>query len=363
MFEDEGTVRVLKRVRRGAVRLFVAFAVVACGVGVRARGEGAETLFSESRPAMGTTFDVYLYAEDRARADALFEAAFEEIERVEATFSNYRPTSELSRINARAATAPVVTDPEVFELLERAFAFSRLSDGAFDMTVGRLMKSWGFFRGAGRYPTDAELKRALQETGWQRVQLDAAARTIRFTAPGIELDPGGIGKGYALDRVAALLRDAGVTSALLSSGSSSVYALGAPPGKTGWPVRVPDPLNRARVLSTVVLKDQSLSTSGNYEKFFRLGGRTYCHIMNPRTGRPVEGVLQTTVVADEATDSDALSTAVFVLGPSRAASLVERTKGAAALVVTDMKGAGRVVEIRWPGAKAVDLNSSELIIR
>lgn len=363
---SKGAAGVLRRVRLSAV---VSFVVLACAAGASAQSQAAETLFSESRPAMGTTFDVHLYAADRARADALFEAAFEEIERVEAVFSNYRPTSELSRINREAAASPVVTDPEVFDLLARAFEVSRLSGGAFDMTVGRLMKAWGFFRGAGRYPSGAELKRALRETGWRRVRLDAAARTVRFTAPGVELDPGGIGKGYALDCVAKVLREAGVKAALLSSGSSSVYALGAPPGKAGWPVRVPDPVNRARVLSTVVLRDRSLSTSGNYEKFFRLGGRTYSHIMNPRTGRPVEGVLQTTVIAGDATDSDALSTAVFVLGPVRAAALLKNFKGAAALVVTDRKGAGRVVAIGWPqsngskGARAIDPGASELIIR
>lgn len=315
-----------------------------------------EALFSESRPAMGTTFEIHLYAADRDRARELFEAAFEEIERVEAALSNYRPSSELSRINAQAATAPVVTDPEVFALIERAFEYSRRSDGAFDITVGRLMKAWGFFRGSGRLPSEDELARVREQTGWRRVTLDPARRSVRFLAQGLELDPGGIGKGYALDRVASLLREDGVRAALLSSGSSSIYALGAPPGRAGWTVRVPDPLERARALSEVVLKDQSLSTSGNYEKFFRVGGRVYCHIMDPRTGRPVEGVLQTTVIAPAATDSDALSTAVFVLGPERGARLLAGVAGAAGLVVNDRGGAGRVVEIRWPGAKAARQN-------
>lgn len=313
-----------------------------------------QSLFSEARPAMGTTFEIYLYAPDAARAAALFEAAFEEIERVEAALSNYRASSELSRINARAGAGPVVTDPEVFALLERALAFSRLSGGAFDITVGRLMKAWGFFRGAGRYPSDEELQRALAETGWRRVRLDARARTVRFLSPGLELDPGGIGKGYALDRVAELLRGAGVTAALINSGSSSIYALGAPPGKAGWTVRVPDPLERALTLSTVVLKDSSLSTSGSYEKFFRLGGRVYCHIMDPRTGRPVRGVLQATVIAPLGADSDALSTAVFVLGPARAPRLLGRVRGAAGLVVTDGAGARRVRRFRWPSVEAHD---------
>lgn len=340
------------RLKKAAVLCALVAGLCASAAG---QSPAAQALFSESRPAMGTTFEIHLYAADRARADALFDAAFEEIERVEAALSNYRASSELSRINANAAAAPVVTDPEVFEFLERAFAFSRMSGGAFDMTVGRLMKAWGLFKGAGRYPSQAELKSALGQTGWRRVRLDPAARSVRFLARGLELDPGGIGKGYALDRVASLLREQGVMAALISSGSSSIYAVGAPPGKDGWTVRVPDPADRARSLSTVVLKDRSLSTSGNYEKFFRLGGRLYCHIMDPRTGHPVRGMLQTTVVAASATDSDALSTALFVLGPRRAARTLERARADGALLVTDSKGAGRVVRIRWPGAVAEGL--------
>jgi len=151
-------------------------------------------LFNESRPAMGTSFEVYLYAPNRERASQLFEAAFDEIERVEAALSNYRSSSELSRINASAADAPVVTDPEVFALLEQALAYSRESDGAFDVTVGKLMKAWGFFRGAGHYPSGEELDRAREQTGWQRVRLDKRTRSVLFLAPGIELDLGGIGR-------------------------------------------------------------------------------------------------------------------------------------------------------------------------
>jgi len=316
------------------------------------RAASAETLFYESRPAMGTTFEVYLYAADRDRASALFEAAFDEIERVEAALSNYRSASELSRINSHAVRAPVVTDPEVFALLGRALDYSRRSNGAFDITVGKLMKAWGFFRGAGRYPSGEELARAREQTGWQRVRLDGAARSVYFLSPNIEIDLGGIGKGYAIDCVAGVLREDGVTAALISSGLSSIYAVGAPPGKAGWPVRVSDPRDRTRTLSTALLKDQSLSTSGNYEKFFRLNGRTYCHVMDPRTGHPVKGMLQTTVIAPEATDSDALSTALFVMGPERAAKLLDEMPGTAAMLVTERAGAGRVVEIRWPDSRA-----------
>src|SRR5215510_6436161 len=187
---------------------------------------------------MGTSFEIYLYAPNCERASELFEEAFGEIERVETVLSNYRSSSELSRINASAANGPVITDPEVFALLARAFDYSQRTDGAFDVTVGKLMKAWGFFRGAGRYPSNEELERAREQTGWQNVKLDKRTRSVYFLKGGIELDLGGIGKGYALDRVAALLREAGVTAALISSGSSSIFAIGAPPGKAGWLVRV-----------------------------------------------------------------------------------------------------------------------------
>jgi len=311
-------------------------------------GSASTHLFSESRPAMGTLFTLYLYAADQHQASALFEAAFAEIERVEEALSNYRPSSELSRINRLAAQRPVTTDPEVFAFLERSLDFSRRSAGAFDITVGQLMRAWGFFRGSGSYPTEPELARARASVGWRNVVLDKQARTVHFTVPGMDLDPGGIGKGYAVDRVVDVLRESGVRAALVDAGGSSVYALGAPPGKEGWIVRVPQPNDKTQAISTFSLRDTSLSTSGNYEKFFRLGGRLYCHIMDPRTGEPVQGMMQTTVIAPSATDSDALSTAVFVLGHDLGRKLLENFPGASGIWVLDGAQEPRIVTWHWP---------------
>src|SRR5713226_508725 len=305
-------------------------------------------LFAQSRQAMGTAFTIYLYASDAGQAAAYFEAAFEESERLDEALSNYRASSELSRINGLAAREPVVTDPEVLQVLERALDYSRRSDGAFDITVGPLMRAWGFFRGQGRYPEADELARARASVGWRHVALDAKARTVRFLVPGVELDLGAIGKGYAVDCVVALLREMGVKSALVDAGSSTIYAIGAPPGKPGWNVRVPQPGNRLQAISAVQLRDASLSTSGNYEKYFRLDGRIYCHIMNPQTGEPVQGMLQTTVITPEATDSDALSTAVFVMGPSAGKRLLQSIAGASAFWVLGNPEARRTVAWRWP---------------
>ncbi len=307
-----------------------------------------DELSVQSRNAMGTVFTIYLYARDGGQASASLEAAFEEIERLEEALSDYRATSELSRINRLAERQAVTTDPEVFALLQRSLAYSRRSAGAFDVTVGPLMRAWGFFRGEGRYPTDRELRRARESVGSEKVNLDPAARTVRFAAPGVELDLGAIGKGYAVDRAVKVLREAGVKAALVDAGSSTRYAINAPPGKSGWTVHVPMPADRSQTVSTVTLRNESLSTSGSYEKFFQLDGHRYCHVMDPRNGVPVQGVLQATLIAPDSTTTDALSNAMFVMGPEAGRKLLATVPGARGLWILGEPGSQRLVQWQWP---------------
>jgi thiamine biosynthesis lipoprotein len=344
--------------RTTSERLSWFLAVALTAAGVQPAPAQTDSLFHDARPAMGTTFDIYLYAAGAARAAMIIDEAFAEIDRVEALLSHYRADSELSRLNARAAHEPVTTEPELYALLDRALAYSRLTDGAFDVTVGRLMLTWGFFRGRGTYPSAKALAAARAQTGWRNVQLDAGQRTVRFLVPALQLDAGAIGKGYALDRVAGLLRTRGVARALIGAGTSSYYALGAPAGKQGWRVHVRDPVDRTRTISTVSLRDQSLSTSGSSEAFFELAGRKYCHIMDPRTGTPVDGRLQVTVIAAQATDSDVLSTALFVLGAREGRSALAAIGGAALLVEGDAVRA-RLVALDWPAAATTFLTAHE----
>lgn len=306
-------------------------------------------LFVQSRNAMGTVFTIYLYTQDEEQAGISFEAAFEEIERLEETLSNYRASSEISRINRLAASGAVTTDPEVFALLEKSLEFSRQTDGAFDVTVGSLMRAWGFFRGQGRYPTNQELCWSRENVGWEKVHLDPATRTVRFATPGLELDLGAIGKGYAVDRVVKVLREGGAEAALVDAGSSTLHAMSAPPGKNGWTVRVPNPGKRQRseTISTVTLRNESLSTSGSYEKFFQLEGRTYCHVMDPREGVPVQGVLQTTLIASDSTTTDALSNAMFVMGPEAGRQLLGAVDQARGLWVLGEPESQRWVRWQW----------------
>jgi thiamine biosynthesis lipoprotein len=258
-------------------------------------------------------------------------AALDELDRLDRLLSHYRPASPLSRLNREAAIGPVRVEPELLELLDLCLRWSRESDGAFDVTVGPLMKAWGFFRDEGRVPGKEELARALAVVGYRHVILDREAGTVRFDRPGVELDLGGIGKGYAVDRAVGLLRRRGIGSALVNLGGSSVYGLGAPPGGQSWEIRIQDPTDPAKTALTVSLRDRALSVSGGYARFFEEDGVTYAHVMDPRTGRPVPGLLSVAVLSTSATDGDALDNVLFVEGVDRALPFLERRRPIEAL--------------------------------
>ena len=210
--------------------------VTALSVATAVGGQGAENTvrYEASHESMGTVFTVAVYGRERTFLSEVVEEVFEEVDRLDEQMSNYKPESELSTINRTAASRPVVVEPGLFHLLEISVRRSEETDGAFDITVGPLMKSWGFFRGRGRLPTRAEIGQVLKRVGYQHLKLDAERRTIRFDEGGVEIDLGGIAKGYAVDRAVEILRSNGITSALVSSGMSSIYALGSPPGAHGW---------------------------------------------------------------------------------------------------------------------------------
>ena len=273
----------------------------------------------ESADAMGSTYTVVAYGVDRARLIGAVEQAFEEVRRIDHLLSNYRPKSELSQVNREAAQRPVEVSQETFDLLSACLEYSRLSEGAFDITVGPLMKLWGFYRGTGRLPHRAEVRGALSRVGYSNLILDPRSRSVRFAREGIELDPGGIGKGYAVDRMVGVLKTNYVTSALVSAAGSSIYGLGAPPGETGWKVKIRDPRNSAKTIEEIRLFNSSLSTSGNYEKFFRAEGKVFSHIMDPRTGYPARGMLAVSVVAPRTLESEAWTKPFFINGRQWAA--------------------------------------------
>ncbi len=294
--------------------LFTALLVAAlpvCGADL-VRAEG-------SVDAMGGAFTVAAYGEDRPKLEAAIAAALEEARRLDQMLSNYRPESEWSRVNKLAGMQAVPVSQELFDLLSACVEYSRQSEGAFDITVGPLMKVWGFYKGSGHLPHRAEVRGALDLVGWRNILLDAKTRTVRFAQNGVEIDPGGIGKGYAVDRLAQILKDQGIGRALISAASSSIYAIGTPPDEQGWKIGIKNPKDRSKTVATVLLRDESMSTSGNYEKFFLAEGKMYSHIMDPRTGFPSVGMLSVSVIAPRTLDTEAWTKPYYILGRQWAA--------------------------------------------
>jgi thiamine biosynthesis lipoprotein len=263
---------------------------------------------------MGTTYTVVAYGRDQTFLSEVVGEVFNEIDQLDDEMSNYKPASELSAINRHAAEREVTVSPRLFDLIQYSWRASHESGGDFDITVGPLMKLWGFFRGQGRLPGAAEIAQVEKRVGYQHVRLDPARRTIRFDASGVGLDLGGIAKGYAVDRAAEILRADGVAAALVSSGMSSIYALGSPPGEHGWKITVRDPYRVDKPADVLRLQNFALSTSGNYEKFFQISGKIYCHIMDPHTGWPVQNMLSTVAAVPTGVETEALTKIFFVGG-------------------------------------------------
>lgn len=264
---------------------------------------------------MGTVFLIKMYGSNRSLMNTAAERALWEARRLDRMLSNYIPESELTRVNERAAKCPVKVSPEFFNLLSTCMNYSRQSEGTFDVTVGPLMKVWGFYKDSGRLPDPADVRTALENVGYQNVELDPAQETVRFKKSGVNLDPGGVGKGYAVDRMVDILRQNGIKSALISAGGSSIYGLGVPPSDArGWRIRIRDPKDEGGTAAEVFLKDESLSTSGTYEKFFWAQGRVYGHIMDPRTGYPAQDVLSVSIISPQTLDSEVWAKPYLILG-------------------------------------------------
>jgi thiamine biosynthesis lipoprotein len=296
------------------------------------------------RMSMACEYAIDAYGDDPDTLPGIVDDAFDEVDRIDRLMSHYKADSPLSRVNREAAQHPVAVEPELFDFIVDAMRYHRDSDGAFDITVGPLMKAWGFFRGEGHLPSDDELAAARRHVGAAHVLLNPESKTIAFDASGVELDLGGIAKGYAVDRVAGLLRRRHVAAALISAGGSTIYGLGAPPGADGWEVKLQDPLDARRIAFAIELKDRALSVAGTSEKAFESGGVRYSHIMDPRTGRPVQGVLSVAVLASSGTAGDALDNAFFVLGPERSRSYLHRLHNTEAIFfLPDARGGWSVV--------------------
>jgi thiamine biosynthesis lipoprotein len=262
---------------------------------------------------MACTFEITLPSELSDKVD-LATAALDTVDLIEDELTIFRPGSEISRINRDAFEQPVVVGESLFALLQLCQSLHRATGGAFDITSTPLSRVWGFLKRDGHIPSETALAEARQQVGLEHLSLDPATRTIRFLRAGMTLNLGAIGKGYALDCIAGQLRQGGVETALLTAGSSSILALGSGPDGDGFKVGIRDPSAHERRMGTVMLANRALGVSGSGEQFFVAGDRTYGHIIDPRTGWPVQGRALVSVAAPNAALADALATAFYVGG-------------------------------------------------
>jgi FAD:protein FMN transferase len=294
--------------------------------------------FGFSHPAMGTLINITLYAPDQATAEAAASAAFKRIGALEDIMSDYQADSELMRLRDQPYGTPVPVSQELFDVFQRAQKISRLSDGAFDVTVGPYVRLWRFARKRKVLPTLAEIAAARAAVGWEKLRLDARARTVTLLVPDMRLDLGSIGKGYAADQALKMLKGRGIDRALVAA--SGDIAIGdPPPGQRGWRVSIAafgNATNKAPC--TLLLRNAGISTSGDTEQFIEINGVRYSHIVNPATGLGLTQRIQSTVIGPDATTTDCLDTTVSLLGVQRGLALIDSWPHTAALLMIKEDG-------------------------
>jgi len=283
---------------------------------------------------MGTAISVELWADDRAQGEAAISAVMDEMHRIDRAMSPHKPDSELSRINRDAASAPVPLSAEMTRLLARANQFAQLSEGAFDITYAAVGQLYDYRQRIR--PSDEALTRARALVGWRHLIVDTSARTVRFALPGMRIDLGGFAKGHAVDNATAILRERGIQHAIVTAGGDS-RVIGDRRGRP-WTIGVRDPRRPGEMVAMLPLEDVSISTSGDYERYFDAEGVRHHHLIDPATGRSPSSVHSVTILAEDGLTTEALSKCVFVLGVEKGLRLIESQRGVDAVIV-DAAGA------------------------
>jgi thiamine biosynthesis lipoprotein len=303
--------------------------------------------FEFAEPHMGTRFRIVFYAPDAATAQRASAAAFRRVAELNGIMSDYLAESELERLSARAGGPAVPVSPDLFAVLARAAEVSRLSDGAFDVTVGPVVRLWRRARRTQLLPPADQLAAARAAVGDRLLVLDPAARAVQLTRPGMRLDLGGVAKGYAAEAAQAVLKQHGITRALVAAGGD-IAVSGPPSDATGWRVGIAAPPSATGDGPTLVLRDAAVSTSGDKEQYAEIGGKRYAHIIDPRTGMGLTETWQATAVAADATTADAWATALVVLGPDRGLAAIDGLGVAARFVRATAAGVEERRSRNWP---------------
>jgi thiamine biosynthesis lipoprotein len=279
---------------------------------------------------MGTRITVELWADDKDKGDRAIDAVLDEMRHIDESMSTYKPTSEVSQVNAKAADGPMPITKELFDLLTTAKEYSVLTDGAFDITYASVGYLYDFRKRVR--PNETQIAKALPAVDYRHVLLDPKKQTVQFSQKGVRIDLGGIAKGYSVDRGIEVLKSLGVTRAYVSAGGDS-RIIGDRFGKP-WMVGIRDPRKGSDdVITRIPLVDAAISTSGDYERYFEEDGVRYHHIIDPHTGHSASKVRSATIIGPAAIRTDGLSKTAFVLGPDKAMEIYNRIDDIDAIIV------------------------------
>jgi thiamine biosynthesis lipoprotein len=290
------------------MRFFFICLVVMFAVNAKAQESYHKTLI-----LMGSSFDIIVVANSEAEGKTYIETAIAEITRIEKLISDWDANSQTSEINRNAGIQPVKVDKELFDLIQRSIAISKLTDGAFDISYASMDKIWKFDGSMTEMPTPEAIQKSIAKIGYEKIILNFDQQTVFLKEVGMKIGFGAIGKGYAADKTKQLLMEMGVVSGIINA-SGDMNTWGTKPDGSEWTVAITNPLNKNHAFAVLPLKKGAVVTSGNYEKFVEFNGVRYTHIINPKTGYPASGIVSVTVFAPSAELADALATAIFVMG-------------------------------------------------
>lgn len=283
---------------------------------------------------LGSPFEITVVAKDTVQANIYIDMAVGEVRRIENEISDWIPTTPISEVSRNAGIKPVKVPVEVFELVERAKKVSEITSGAFDISYASMDKIWKYDGSMKEMPTPEAIKKSVEKIGYKNIVLDQKEHTIFLKNSGMKLGLGGIGQGYIADKIHALLLSKGCSSGLVNV-SGDIFAWGRQPDGKPWTVGIVNPMNKNKVFATFPLENSAVETSGSYEKFVVFDGKRYSHIIDPRTGYPVMGVVSVSVFAKQTEIADALATGIFVLGVEVGLDLVNQLKGIECIIVDD----------------------------
>ncbi|MFC5046611.1 FAD:protein FMN transferase [Aquimarina hainanensis] len=294
----------------------------------------SQEIFKKNFSLMGSQFDITLVASNEIEAAQFIEAAIGEMKRIEKLISSWDNNSQTSLINKNAGVAAVKVSRELYDLIERSIAISRLTDGAFDITYASMDAIWKFDGSMREMPSEKEIVKSVAYVGYKNIVLDSNLSTVFLKQQGMKIGFGAIGKGYAADKAKKLLQSRGVIAGIINA-SGDMNTWGKKPNGEDWTVAIKNPMAKQQVFATLPIKNRAVVTSGDYEKYVKLDGKKYTHIIDPRTGYPSYGIVSVTVFAPGAEMADALATSVFVMGKAVGIDRINQLNGVDCIIIDD----------------------------